>query len=67
LDTDTTPRNLRVLGAATYSGLSRTRLYEAIRSGELDSIKVGARRLIPRAALDAYLDKLETSDSTVDA
>ena len=38
------------------SGLSRTKLYELMASGELESVKIGRRRLVPVAALAAYVD-----------
>jgi len=44
--------------AVAYSGLSRSRLYEMIRAGDLPSLAVGGRRMILRAALDAYFAKL---------
>jgi excisionase family DNA binding protein len=40
--------------AAIYSSLSRSRLYDLIRSGELPSLTVGGRRMILRADLDAF-------------
>ncbi|MGE0044904.1 MAG: helix-turn-helix domain-containing protein [Hyphomonadaceae bacterium] len=43
--------------AARISGLGRTRLYEAITSGELPSLKIGARRLIKMVDLEAWLDR----------
>jgi excisionase family DNA binding protein len=37
-------------------GLSRGGCYEAIRRGEIPSIRIGKRILIPRAALQRLLD-----------
>ena len=49
-----------VLVAVAWSGLSRSKLYEAMSRGELSYIKHGKRRLIPRRALRNYLvDRLE--------
>lgn len=45
----------RVNEAAKASGLGRTFLYERMASGELKSIKVGARRLILREDLMEFL------------
>lgn len=45
--------------AAIMVGLGRTKLYEAISSGELPSFKIGARRLIRVEEIDAWLDRLE--------
>jgi excisionase family DNA binding protein len=41
--------------AAKLVGVGRTFLYAALRDGELVSHKIGARRLITRAALEAWL------------
>ena len=43
-------------------GLSRGTVYEAIRCGQLPSIRVGRRILIPRAALERLLN--QTSNMT---
>jgi excisionase family DNA binding protein len=42
--------------AAEASGLSRATLYRLISDGRLKTVKIGARRLIPVAALTALLD-----------
>jgi excisionase family DNA binding protein len=42
---------------AQITGLSRDLLYDEMRSGRLDSIKVGRRRIITRQHLDAFLAK----------
>ena len=44
--------------AVAYSGLSRSRLYILIQTGELPSLQVGGRRMIRRDALDRFFDKL---------
>jgi excisionase family DNA binding protein len=38
--------------------LSRTQLYELIRSQRLVTVTVGRRRLVPAAALDKYISRL---------
>ena len=38
--------------------LSRSKLYEEMDSGRLQSVKVGRRRLIPESALINYIDGL---------
>ena len=45
--------------AARIAGLGRTTIYAALKSGELKSLKVGKRRLIRIAAIDAWLKALE--------
>jgi excisionase family DNA binding protein len=45
--------------AANALRLSRSVLYELIRSGRLRTVKAGRRRLVPVAALDEYVDSLD--------
>lgn len=54
---------LRLPEASSVSGLSRTKLYELMASGELESVKVGRRRLVPAEALAAYVERLRTQRS----
>jgi excisionase family DNA binding protein len=50
---------VEISGAVEFTGLSRAYLYRLMSGGELSYLKVGTRRLIPRAALTRYLaDKL---------
>ena len=44
--------------AARALRLSRTLIYELIRSRQLRTVKLGRRRLIPVAALVEYVDSL---------
>lgn len=41
------------------SGLSRSVVYEKLRTGEIQSVKVGRRRIIPADALRAYFAALQ--------
>lgn len=41
--------------ATRITGFGKTFLYEAMKSGELPYIKIGAGRRIPRRALDMWL------------
>lgn len=52
------PLALTVYDAVAYSGLSRSRLYTLMQSGELPSLLVGNRRMIYRADIDAFFAKL---------
>ncbi len=47
--------------AATILGIGRTNVYALLKRGELRSVKIGGRRLIPRAALEAFVDELQRS------
>ena len=53
------PMMYRVEEAAEAMRLSRSRLYELIRSGQLRSVKCGRRRLVPVSALAEYADRLD--------
>ncbi|TCJ34715.1 DNA-binding protein [Parafrankia sp. BMG5.11] len=44
--------------AAAVLGIGRTSLYELIRSGKLDTIKIGRRRLIPATAIPKLITTL---------
>ena len=46
-------------GAAEATGLTRSRLYQAMASGELQTMKAGRQRLVSRKALETYIAKLE--------
>lgn len=46
--------------AAEALRLSRSVIYELIRSGRLRTVKQGRRRLVPVHALDEYVDSLGT-------
>ncbi len=47
-----------VIEASVMTSLGRSRLYELLASGELESVKVGRRRLIPAVALEAFVARL---------
>jgi excisionase family DNA binding protein len=49
------PLAVSVGEAARLAGVSRTTLYQALRSGGLKSLKIGSRRLITIEALGAWL------------
>ncbi len=51
----------RVDEAATALRLSRSGIYELIRSGRLRSVKHGRRRLIPVDALTEYIASLDAA------
>lgn len=48
----------RVEEAAEALRLSRSVIYELIRSGRLRTVKQGSRRLVPVVALQDYLESL---------
>lgn len=57
--TDTPRLAYSVDEAADMIGISRRSIYELLRSGQLRSVKIGARRLVRRSDLDTFLEELE--------
>jgi excisionase family DNA binding protein len=51
------PRCLSVDAAADALGVSRDTVDTLIHAGELGSLKIGRRRLVPVRALDAYVER----------
>jgi excisionase family DNA binding protein len=52
---------LRIPDAVAVSGIGTTTLYEAMQSGALAYVKVGARRLILRTDLEQWLNRHRVS------
>ena len=48
-------KTVTVEEAATILGVDRNKAYEAARSGEIPTIRIGKRLLVPRAALERLL------------
>lgn len=55
---DIAPIAFRPEEAAKMLGIGRTYVYELIRSGDLESVKIGRARLVPAAALDKFFSGL---------
>lgn len=47
------PLTVRISTAVQLTGISRSRLYELIQSGDLETVKVGRTTLIPYRSLKA--------------
>jgi excisionase family DNA binding protein len=47
------PLTVRISTAVRITGLSRSRIYELIQSGDLDTVKVGRATLVQYASLKA--------------
>lgn len=48
----------RIPEAGEVLGIGRTKVYELLEAGELASVKIGKRRLIPHESLVAYVARL---------
>lgn len=57
------PYALSIVEACRYSGLGRTRIYLAISSGELKTLKIGARRLVPVGELKRWLESFNDGET----
>jgi len=55
MTTKSTKRVLSVEEARRQLGISRGLMYKAVRRGEVPSVKIGRRIIIPEAALDKLL------------
>jgi excisionase family DNA binding protein len=51
--------------AATALAICRTKVYELLRNGELESVQIGASRRIPTAALEDYVQRLRDQHRSV--
>ena len=49
--------------AEELGGVSRSTLYQLIRSGELASVKIGSRRLIPAESITDYVQSLRVGSA----
>ena len=47
--------------AATALGIGRSKVYELMQTGQLQSVHIGACRRVPAEALTAFLDRLRTA------
>jgi len=56
------PAFLSVGDAAKYCGISRSRLYRWLATGAIDIRRTGARTIISRISLDAFLAALPKAD-----
>jgi len=57
----TTKLLYRISEASEVSSISRSRLYELMATGELESVKLGSTRLVPHDALEAFVARLRQS------
>jgi excisionase family DNA binding protein len=55
MDSQTERKTLTITEASKALGVSRNKAYEAARRGEIPTIKIGKRILVPLAALERML------------
>jgi excisionase family DNA binding protein len=51
------PLTVRIPEACRLTGIGRSKLYELIKAGEIEIIKVGAMTLVPMAGLAAFINR----------
>ena len=56
-ESDVEPMTVTIQTAVKLSGLGRTKLYELMSKREIESVRIGTRRLIVFASLKARLTK----------
>jgi excisionase family DNA binding protein len=54
---------LTVEQAAEHLSIGRGTIYELLRSGQLESVKIGRLRRVPYQALEAYVDRMRRAAS----
>jgi excisionase family DNA binding protein len=52
------PLNLSVPRAARKLGVGKTKMWQLVHQGEIKSIKIGSRRVVPVDAIEAYQQSL---------
>lgn len=52
--------------AAEVLSMSRARVYDLMRRGQLRSVKIGKIRRVPVAALEAFVEQLQEEAAAVD-
>lgn len=45
-------------------GLGKTNCYKLIAAGEIETVKIGGRRLVPAASITALLDRAQLTERT---
>ena len=54
------PLLLTVEESAQKARISRAKMFQLLKAGEIESVKIGRSRRIPSEALTAYVDRLRT-------
>jgi excisionase family DNA binding protein len=66
-ETPVRPLLLTAEQAGACLAIGRTKVYELLRAGELESIQIGSCRRIPTAAVEAYIERLAQESEPVAA
>ncbi len=60
----TTPALVSIKEGAAELGVGRTKTYELIDDGELETVKIGRRHLIVHASIGRLVDRLAQQEAT---
>lgn len=60
------PATMSVLEAAKQLGISRNLAYQLVRDGEIPTLRLGRRIIVPRAAFDRWLDSAGLDDGAAE-
>jgi excisionase family DNA binding protein len=58
------PLLLDIREACAALRISRAKFYQELAAGRIESVSIGARRLVPSDALEDYVQRLRTEQST---
>jgi excisionase family DNA binding protein len=61
------PLNISVPEAAHRLGIGKTKMWQLVHGGEVDSILIGTRRVVPVAALKDYNQRLLDAQRLLEA
>lgn len=57
------PLAITVKDAVVVTGLGKTTLFELLKSGEIEGVKIGNRRLITYSSLKALIERNKTREA----
>jgi excisionase family DNA binding protein len=49
--------------AAAVLGIGRSKMYELLAAGLVESVRIGSCRRVPRAALEVFVEQLRAAES----
>jgi excisionase family DNA binding protein len=58
------PISVKIPEAVRLTGLSRSRVYELMKSGDIEFVKVGGSTLIPFDSLRAFIERIRKPSPT---
>jgi predicted DNA-binding transcriptional regulator AlpA len=65
MDMDTAIITTTIAEFRRLSGISRSRIYELLDAGEIESVHIGARRLVVVESYRRLIERLKTQQATV--